>query len=63
MSHIDRVFCNIDFDSIFPLATARALPRNPSDHVPIMWESGYAQKSSPDLTLRNGGCYMMVLVI
>jgi hypothetical protein len=29
MSHIDSIFCTTDFDSIFPLATARALPRNP----------------------------------
>jgi hypothetical protein len=43
MSHIDRVFCNTDFDGIFPLAIARALPRNPSDHVPILWEYGNAQ--------------------
>jgi hypothetical protein len=39
MSHIDRVFCSTEFDRIFPLATIRALPRNPSDHTPILWES------------------------
>jgi hypothetical protein len=43
-SHIDRVFCNTDFDNICPLATSRALPKNPSDHVPILWEFGQAQK-------------------
>jgi hypothetical protein len=40
LSHIDRVFSSTEFDEAFPLATARALPRNPSDHVPILWESG-----------------------
>jgi hypothetical protein len=29
---------------IFPLATATALPRVPSDHVPILWESGHSKK-------------------
>jgi hypothetical protein len=40
-SLIDRVFCSIEFDSLFPFAIAKALPRNPSDHVPILWESGH----------------------
>lgn len=34
------VFCSTDFDAQFPLACAKALPRKPSDHVPILWESG-----------------------
>jgi hypothetical protein len=37
LSHIDRVFSSIEFDEAFPLATARALTRNPSDHVHILW--------------------------
>jgi hypothetical protein len=39
-SHIYRIFCSTDFDGKFPLAIAKALPRNPSDHVPILWDSG-----------------------
>jgi endonuclease/exonuclease/phosphatase family metal-dependent hydrolase len=38
MSHIDRVFCSTEFDSAYPFATVRALPRNPSDHAPLLWE-------------------------
>jgi endonuclease/exonuclease/phosphatase family metal-dependent hydrolase len=38
MSHIDRIFCSIEFEAHYPLAIARALPRNPSDHAPILWE-------------------------
>jgi hypothetical protein len=44
MSHIDRVFCNTKCDGKFPLATAKALPRTPSDHVPVLWESRQDQK-------------------
>jgi mannosylglycoprotein endo-beta-mannosidase len=40
MSNIDRVFCNVEVDQIFPLASIRALPRLGSDHTPILWESG-----------------------
>jgi hypothetical protein len=36
MSHIDRTFYTTDFDGHFPLATAKALPRGHSDHVPIV---------------------------
>jgi hypothetical protein len=39
-SHIDRIFCSTKFDEKSPLAIAKALPRNPSDDVPILWESG-----------------------
>jgi hypothetical protein len=39
MSHIDRVFCTTEFEARFPLARARALPKNTSDHVPILWEA------------------------
>jgi exonuclease III len=42
-SYIDIIFCSTEFDEKFPLANAKALPRNPSDHVPIMWESGQGQ--------------------
>jgi hypothetical protein len=45
MSHIDRVFCTTDFNAKFPLARARALPKNTSDHVPILWEVRYDGKS------------------
>ena len=40
MSLIDRVFCSTEAEIIFPLASCKALPRNPSDHTPILWESG-----------------------
>jgi exonuclease III len=43
ISHIDRIFCSTEFEAQYPLATARALPRNPSDHAPILWESGHGQ--------------------
>jgi exonuclease III len=45
MSHIDRVFCTTDFDAKFPLARARALPKNTSDHVPILLEVGHDGKA------------------
>jgi hypothetical protein len=41
MSHIDRIFCTSDFYAKFPLTRARALPKNTSDHVPIMWLVGH----------------------
>jgi hypothetical protein len=44
MSCIDRVLCNTEFEAPFPLAIARALNRSPSDHVPILWESGHGQE-------------------
>jgi hypothetical protein len=34
-SYIDRIFCYTDFDAHFPLT------RNPSDHVPLLWEAGH----------------------
>jgi len=40
MSLLDRVFCSTDFDLKFPLATCRALPKGPSDHTPVLWDSG-----------------------
>ena len=40
MSNIDRVFCDIEIDQIFPLASIQALPRMGSDHTPILWECG-----------------------
>jgi hypothetical protein len=40
MANIDRVFCSTNFDSRFPVASARTLPRVISDHVPILWDSG-----------------------
>jgi hypothetical protein len=43
LSHIDRIFCSTDFDGPFPLTTTTALPRNPSDHVSILWKSGMGQ--------------------
>ena len=45
MSLIDRVFCITSFDQNFPLAKISALPKNPSDHTPILWESGDSQDS------------------
>jgi hypothetical protein len=43
LSHIDMIFCSTEFNDSFPLATAKALLRNPSDHVPILWKSGTDQ--------------------
>jgi hypothetical protein len=43
MSHIDRIFCCTKFDAHFPLSLARALSRNPSDHVPLLWEAGQSR--------------------
>jgi mannosylglycoprotein endo-beta-mannosidase len=40
MSKIDRIFVSNEFEALFPLATARALPRIGSDHTPIVWDSG-----------------------
>jgi hypothetical protein len=37
------IFCSTEFNDSFPLATAKALLRNPSDHVPILWKSGTDQ--------------------
>lgn len=39
MSTIDKKFCSTEFESIFPLSSAQALPRLGSDHTPIPWES------------------------
>jgi hypothetical protein len=47
MSHIDRIFCNIEFEGKISLATAKALPRAPSDHVPILWEWQDQKKRKP----------------
>lgn len=40
MSLIDRVFSSTDFDQHFSFATISALPKTPSDHIPILWEEG-----------------------
>lgn len=40
MSTIDRVFCSIGIDRLFPSASIQALPRIGSDHTPILWDSG-----------------------
>jgi hypothetical protein len=40
MSNIDKVFCNVELDQNFLLASIRAFPRMGSDHTPILWESG-----------------------
>jgi hypothetical protein len=40
MSKIDRIFVSTEFEALFPLASARALPRIGSDHTPIVWDSG-----------------------
>lgn len=34
------MFYSTDFNSVFLLANLKALARKPSDHVPILWESG-----------------------
>lgn len=38
ISLIDRVFCSTDFDHHFLFAKISALPKNQSDHNPILWE-------------------------
>jgi hypothetical protein len=43
MSRIDRIFCTTNFETIFPLAHAKALPRLGSDHTPIIWDAGLGQ--------------------
>ena len=43
MSTIDRIFCDIELDSFFPLSSCRALPRCGSDHTPLLWDSGLNQ--------------------
>jgi hypothetical protein len=43
MSRIDRFFCTTELKVKFPLAHARALPRVGSDHIPIIWNSGFDQ--------------------
>jgi hypothetical protein len=40
MSKIDRIFVSTEFEALFPLASARALPRIGSDHTPIVWDAG-----------------------
>jgi hypothetical protein len=56
MSHIDWVFCSTDFDSHYSLASARTLPRTPSDHTPILWDSGTGIGiRKPRFKLENGG--------
>jgi hypothetical protein len=47
MSTIDRFFCNPEVDSIFPLASIRALPRLASDHTPIIWDAGLSSIPAP----------------
>jgi endonuclease/exonuclease/phosphatase family metal-dependent hydrolase len=43
MSKIDRIFCSTDFESLSPLAHARALSTVGSDHTPIVGDSGVSQ--------------------
>jgi hypothetical protein len=47
MSTIDRFFCNLEVDSIFPLASIRALSRLASDHTPIIWDAGLSSIPAP----------------
>ena len=55
MSRIDRIFCNVSYEALFPLASARALPRVGSDHTPIfgnlIWTN---HQGKVVLNLRNG---------
>ena len=43
MSTIDRILCDTELDSFFPLSSCRALPRCGSDHTPLLWDSGLNQ--------------------
>lgn len=47
MSTIDRIFCSTEFEAMFPLGAAQALPRLGSDHTPILWESGVGHVPTP----------------
>lgn len=40
---LDRFFCSTNFEAMFPLSHAEALPRLGSDHTPILWDSGCGQ--------------------
>lgn len=56
MARIDRVFVSTAWDVVFPLARVKALNRPPSDHNPLLVDSGdntfFGKKR--DLGLRNG---------
>ena len=40
MAKIDRIFVSTEWDSGFPLATVKCLDRFPSDHNPLVLETG-----------------------
>jgi hypothetical protein len=40
MAKIDRIFVTTDWEAAFPLAKVKALERPPSDHNPILLNSG-----------------------
>jgi hypothetical protein len=62
MSRIDRIFCTTYFESIFPLAHAKALPKLGSDHTPIIWDAGLGQHPKKVvLSLKNGGSLDLIL--
>jgi endonuclease/exonuclease/phosphatase family metal-dependent hydrolase len=37
---MDRIFVSTDWEVAFPLATVKALERPPSDHNPLLIDSG-----------------------
>lgn len=40
MAKIDRIFVTTDWESNFPLARVKSLDRQPTDHDPLMLDTG-----------------------
>jgi endonuclease/exonuclease/phosphatase family metal-dependent hydrolase len=40
MAKIDRIFVTTEWESVFPLVRVKALERPPSDHNPLLINSG-----------------------
>jgi hypothetical protein len=54
---IDRIFMTTDWEIVYPLVKASCLPKNISDHTPLLLEAGdnCAFGKKKKLGLRNGG--------
>ena len=46
-SRLDRFKCSLELKESFPLALVTALPRPPSDHTPLMWNSNVETGKPP----------------
>jgi hypothetical protein len=56
MAKLDRVFVSTDWEAAFPLASANALDRPPSDHNPLLLNArDNMHFGKKNLGLRNGG--------